>query len=973
MCEVPAWLCGLLPKAEGQPDLKWATYMGPDNLWTVDDLCRVLLALIEEPTLRAGARNTMTLHNALEDAGTAGQLKNQLLEIQQTLTDCRHDRAFDANGVCNALVHMSRILALLGETEGSDELLELIDATLVVPRGQLKSEGRKSNLALMLGDAFVGRNAEIQALHQQLAERSVLLVGHPGFGKSSLMGQICATAQKSDCCLGKGFTLAAMYAFYAEDGSTLNPEAFVDSLIKSLGHAFEEFKLLWKQHLRCVQEEDEKDVSAKGKLERALKVFDTIHPVRRGVLAVIIVDGLDEADRRRHSTIENSVVSLVVQLVDKCPCWVRVLATSRPIPEITAQLCCPDAYPTFRRTALISCPVNAFAANADAKLLVSQVMANSTELRDACRANDPSLKEDELYDLIARRSAGNFLYLNTLLQFGLRCVRPGKPLEASWYESCDGELGTLWHCIFAKEFPDSRAYRERFRPILGLLAAAFRPLSIDELCAATKRERDIGFLQDLGRLYVVLEEVIIAPDVHRWQLYHVAFKDWLTGRSEAHNFGVNKRESHLQLFREGLANEIRGLDAGSVLVELTFYYALVHYAQSHRGRRHGIKWSADELKLLEDAGRTASARLAQPGELAAVAAFPLASKLCAEFAGLDVRETEYDETLLHICCVGGFIESLQVLLSSATVGQLNHANRALWTPLYAATRHGHTDCVKLLLKQDGIDVNFATADCSRTPLIAAACAGHVDIVRCLCERRDILVNAADKVGRTPFIAAACAGHVDIVQCLYERRDTLVNVADKMGWSAVFGAALHQDHRCLKYLLAQNDVDPNIRHHNGWTAASASARDGELEILDLLLQHTRIKVSVVVCRPNPTKLVPIERHVAGLRKLIEFLAQHPEQVDPQDVQRAHEKARREGHDECALLLSKLASQSQGISGAVQAVTPLPVQPWRRPSESLRRRGPNLPAVGSSATADIDDWMKRRQHVGGTRGNQRGAHS
>jgi ankyrin repeat protein len=84
---------------------------------------------------------------------------------------------------------------------------------------------------------------------------------------------------------------------------------------------------------------------------------------------------------------------------------------------------------------------------------------------------------------------------------------------------------------------------------------------------------------------------------------------------------------------------------------------------------------------------------------------------------------------------------------------VNQANDDGETPLNCAAECGHSDCVKLLLEADGVDVNKANRD-GYTPLSLAASCGHSDCVKLLIEADGVDVNKADKYGQTPLTWAA---------------------------------------------------------------------------------------------------------------------------------------------------------------------------------------------------------------------------
>ncbi|MBO9481086.1 ankyrin repeat domain-containing protein [Salinisphaera sp. G21_0] len=106
--------------------------------------------------------------------------------------------------------------------------------------------------------------------------------------------------------------------------------------------------------------------------------------------------------------------------------------------------------------------------------------------------------------------------------------------------------------------------------------------------------------------------------------------------------------------------------------------------------------------------------------------------------------------LLHWIAENGNIESLKRLLTTIPYFVINMKNIAGETPLCAAARYGHAECVKALLGVPGILVN-AKDDNGRTPLCAAARYGHAECAKALLGVPGILVNAKDDFGLPPCI------------------------------------------------------------------------------------------------------------------------------------------------------------------------------------------------------------------------------
>eukprot|EP00798_Chlamydomonas_sp_ICE-L_P022307 gene22307-biopygen30989 len=104
------------------------------------------------------------------------------------------------------------------------------------------------------------------------------------------------------------------------------------------------------------------------------------------------------------------------------------------------------------------------------------------------------------------------------------------------------------------------------------------------------------------------------------------------------------------------------------------------------------------------------------------------------------------------------------------------------SPLHAAAKSGHVECIKALLDRGaGVDTCASTFYCS-TPLHGAASEGHVECIKALLHH-GADVNITDLFSHTPLYAAASKGHVECVKALLGRGAD-VNIKTSRGCSAL---------------------------------------------------------------------------------------------------------------------------------------------------------------------------------------------
>jgi ankyrin repeat protein len=158
-------------------------------------------------------------------------------------------------------------------------------------------------------------------------------------------------------------------------------------------------------------------------------------------------------------------------------------------------------------------------------------------------------------------------------------------------------------------------------------------------------------------------------------------------------------------------------------------------------------------------------------------------------------------------------------------------------PLGAAARKGHADVVKLLLAQEGVDVNQGTSDKGRTALYSACYAGHTEVVEMLlaCEAVDVNLAKTDD-GATPLYAACEIGHTKVVELLLACDGIAVNKARLADGCTPLSLACSQGrHEVVKLLLACDGIAVNQAcTDNAATPLHAAALDGYLSITQLLV-------------------------------------------------------------------------------------------------------------------------------------------
>eukprot|EP00945_MAST-04E_sp_MAST-4E-sp1_P007839 g7839.t1 len=187
----------------------------------------------------------------------------------------------------------------------------------------------------------------------------------------------------------------------------------------------------------------------------------------------------------------------------------------------------------------------------------------------------------------------------------------------------------------------------------------------------------------------------------------------------------------------------------------------------------------------------------------------------------------------------GDVENVRVLLSEEGI-DVNAADSHGKTPLHYAVCYEHADIVKLLLARDEIKVNAKT-NWGGTPLQQAS-TGKTDVVELLLARDEIDVNAADNDGYTPLFQASNWGKTDVVELLLDREEIEVNAKNSDGFTPLHGALLEGHIDVVKLLLAHDKIDVNAADSHGMTPLYRASSLVHTEIVKLLLAHDKIDIN-----------------------------------------------------------------------------------------------------------------------------------
>ena len=176
-----------------------------------------------------------------------------------------------------------------------------------------------------------------------------------------------------------------------------------------------------------------------------------------------------------------------------------------------------------------------------------------------------------------------------------------------------------------------------------------------------------------------------------------------------------------------------------------------------------------------------------------------------------------------------------------------------FTALMIASYFGLEGVVKLLLAQEGVDVDSKDSRYGQTPLSWAAENGHEAVVKLLLAA-DGVVDSKDAIGQTPLSRAAENGHEAVVKLLLAADDVDVDSKDDIfGQTPLSWAADKGREAVVKLLLAADGVDVDSKDAIGQTPLSRAAENGHEAVVKLLLAADGVDVDSKDSRYGQTPL------------------------------------------------------------------------------------------------------------------------
>ncbi|XP_021574016.1 ankyrin repeat domain-containing protein 50, partial [Carlito syrichta] len=701
------------------------------------------------------------------------------------------------------------------------------------------------------------------------ASWGVLLVGGPGSGKTALCTELLWPSSPAGLQRGLHRQALAFHFCTAQDSDTLCVGAFVRGLVAQICRSG-----LLQGYEDRLREPAAQSLLRPGECERnpaeafkrcVLLPLLGVKPPQQSLY--LLVDSVDEGcsiaeGEQGSSSLAGTVAELLAGHHEFFPPWLLLLCSARKQSRAVTKM-----FTGFRKISLDDLRKAYIVKD------VQQYILHRLDQEEALRQH-LTKETAEMLNQLHIKSSGCFLYLERVLDgvvenfIMLREIR-----------DIPGTLNGLYLWLCQRLFV--RKQFAKVQPVLNVILAACRPLTVTELYHAVWTKNMSLSLEDFQRKLDVLSKLLVDGLGDTKILFHYSFAEWLLDVKhctqkylcnaaeghrmlamsytcqakdltpwEAQEFALHLISSNLQLETAELAlwmiwngTPVRDSLSTSIPKEQEVLQLLVKagaHVDSEDDRTSGIVRQAlereDSIRTLLDNGAAVNQCDASGRTLLASAAYSgsldVVNLLVSRGADSEIEDA-HGHTPLTLAARQGHTKVVNCLIGCGA--DINHTDHDGWTALRSAAWGGHTEVVSALLYA-GVKVDCADAD-SRTALRAAAWGGHEDIVLNLLQH-GAEVNKADNEGRTALIAAAYMGHREIVGHLLDH-GAEVNHEDVDGRTALSVAALcvpaSKGHASVVGLLVDRGAEVDHCDKDGMTPLLVAAYEGHVDVVDLLLE------------------------------------------------------------------------------------------------------------------------------------------
>jgi ankyrin repeat protein len=231
--------------------------------------------------------------------------------------------------------------------------------------------------------------------------------------------------------------------------------------------------------------------------------------------------------------------------------------------------------------------------------------------------------------------------------------------------------------------------------------------------------------------------------------------------------------------------------------------------------------------------------------------------LSDEKIDVDIKD-KMGQTALHRAAKKEYLNISERLINAGA--NINEVDENGNTPLLLVSLMGAAKAVKMLLRNEKIDIHAKNFHHDQTALHIATIGGYPDIVQMLIDA-GANVDEVDNSGRTPFLLASSNGHIQIADTLHTLTID-IHAKDKEGRTAIY-LGVSNGHANTVSFLTSAGVNPNIPQNDSSTPVFIVAQYGYFDCVQALCDA---KADIQI----PFKSTP--------KNLIDFAVGHKKEIN-----------------------------------------------------------------------------------------------
>ena len=687
---------------------------------------------------------------------------------------------------------------------------------------------------------FVGRRWLFKELEERINTsslvRGILIVGEPGFGKSSLMKQLI-TSPGSSYFINKN--IFAYHFCKFDETKTRSIGLFMKKIVSMFAQKVPEIIEILRRDESVKKEHENCETYPHSCFQRAF--LELLQKLKKPpAVGFVIIDALDECREKNDDSHDSPILQILHSKGAYLPNWVKFIFTSRNMTTVIGKLSEIDVSTLH---------------------LISTDKRNLLDIRSFIEKSleaNPELIQNEIelshsIDFLSQKAQGNFLFIKTMLDIF-------KDNPKSLYRKntvIPVTLGRLYALSFRERYRAGDF--EQMQPMLEVLLSSGTPLKVNELQKIFTLKKNVHDANSyVKKVIKQIAPYLIHSDDGTVRFFHQSFRDWLMNQTEGvDGLFIEKPRGH-HLLAEYRLNQFDNVNnkpdlkqfselsmhilyAGMIKEHihrvLTFNVFQILGGNVNRTILHELAKVKKSTKILEvyvhefesvdvndEAGSPPSFYAAQEGNIDNLKLFIenganvnyMKSMHGVSVSPSDIESLILDISLAFISAEVGSAEITQILLSNEA--SFDEENIFGQKPIHIAAKYGHIKLIQILLSQGATKAD-------NIALHHAAAGNHTDLVKYLLQNENVRDSC---FSCRPGNISSC----------YTRRNISVNQTHLCFCETALYAAVSKGYTLIAQLLLKHGGNEslNCKHYSGKTPLMDAVERNDRGMVELLLTN-----------------------------------------------------------------------------------------------------------------------------------------